>query len=151
MWVQGSKQLNAIVAKNGNTEHAKPVRITQKQYLAVIRGETDITFVCKPCSTSAQNGTQVGSEEVAALGNATDVMEAEDKPVNEQISTSAQNVTQAGSEEKTALGNATDVMDTEDTHVNEQDSTGQMAFIGRGILEAYSPPGCNRDYVCSMS
>ena len=25
MWVQGSKQLNAIVAKNGNTEHAKPV------------------------------------------------------------------------------------------------------------------------------
>ncbi|KAH3866232.1 hypothetical protein DPMN_029291 [Dreissena polymorpha] len=119
MWVQGSKQLNAIVAKNGNTEHAK-CGITQKQYFAAIRGETDITFVCKPCSTSAQNGTQVGSEEVAALCNATDVMEAEDKTVNEQISTSAQDVTQAGSEEETALGNATDVMDTEDTHVNEQ-------------------------------
>ena len=61
------------------------VGITQKQYFAAIRGETDITFVCKPCSTSAQNGTQVESEEVAALGNATDVMEAEDKPVNEQV------------------------------------------------------------------
>ncbi|KAH3851274.1 hypothetical protein DPMN_093754 [Dreissena polymorpha] len=56
-----------------------------KTVLAAIRGETDITFVCKPCSTSAQNGTQEGSEEVAALGNATDDMETEDTPVNEQV------------------------------------------------------------------